>query len=148
MNEPIDNLIEEMGIELIIDPSGNTANLTYRHKDIISLADLETADVSYSYTLSQNLYVLFTKSVSEENAGEDETAAFVQRLIDWCYIPTSPSERGQRSHGEHYKSNRQEIFALLTYFRRMRKLAKELRISIGETDFKRIASADYGVMSG
>jgi len=148
MNEPISDLIEEMRLDLTVDPSGNTAILTYRHKDMISLADLETVDISYTYSLSQNLYTLFTGSMSEENVGEDETAAFVQRLIDWCYIPTSPSEQGKRAYSEHYEFHRQEIFALLTYFRRMRKLVKELRASIGETDFKRIASADYGEMSG
>jgi hypothetical protein len=136
-----------MGLNLTVDPSGNTAILTYRHKDIVHLADLEPADISGEYMLPRNLSHLFTKSESEERHGEDETAAFVARLIEWDYIPISPSERGEQAYGKYYKVNRQEIKAMLTYFRRMRRLAKELRSSIGETDFERIASADYGDMS-
>lgn len=147
MNEPIDDLIQEMCLHLTVDPSGNTAILTYRCKDIVHLADLEPADIRGEYTLPRNLSHLFAKSESEERHGEDETAAFVTRLIDWAYIPTSPSEQGEQAYGKYYKVNRQEIKAMLTYFRRMRKLAKELRASLGETDFERIASADYGDMS-
>jgi hypothetical protein len=147
MNEPIDELIKEMHLDLTVDPSGNTAILTYRHKDRVELADLEPTDISDQYPLPRNLSHLFTKSVSEERIGEDETAAFVERLIDWDYIPTSPSELGEQAYGKYYTANRQQINAQLTYFRRMRKLAKELRAALGETDFGRIANADYGDMS-
>lgn len=144
MNEPIDALIAEMLLDLVVDPSGNTAILTYRHNAPIFLGSLETVGISSRHSLSQNLHNLFARSVSEENVGEDETIAFVQRLIDWDYIPISPAEGGERAYGEHYAFNRQQIFGQLTHFRRMRKLARELRASLGPIDFNRIASADYG----
>ena len=137
MNEPIDALIKEMRLGLLVDPSGNTAILTCR-QGTVYLANLATVDIS-STRLTQNLHTLFAGSVSEEKVGEDETIAFVQRLIDWDYIPISPAEGG-----EHYAFNCQQIFGQLTHFRRMRKLARELRASLGPIDFNRIASADYG----